>query len=74
MAGEFFTVAYLSCLLLYISTLCGMLLPLFNVNMKTTEVEGDHQGTVNNSLCKNRSVLWTAIASIVLKLDPYTKC
>jgi len=50
-----------------------MLIPLLNVNMKTTEVEGDqrkHQGAVDKSLRKNRSVLQTAIAFHCAKTRP----
>ena len=41
MASTLCTGAYPSCLLLNFNTSCEMLTPLFNVNMKTIEVEED---------------------------------
>ena len=73
MAGALCTGTYPSCLLLYFNISCGMLTSLLNVNMKTFEVEGDqrkHQGTVDKSFSKNRSVLHMTISFVVLKTGP----
>ena len=68
MASTLYTGAYLSCLLLNFKTSCEMLTPLFNVNIKTIEVEEDIKEStkVQWMNMKSRSVLQTAISFVVL--------